>query len=74
MKGMAELSNEQQRALRLLARYPTGCAEATMLAYGFSLDQLATLVFAGLAEMQPNFTNISGRKKIVVWVQIGVRP
>jgi hypothetical protein len=73
MIGMAKLSNEQRRALRVLARHPTGCAEATLLAYGFSLDLLGALVFAGLAAMQPNLTSLSGRKKIVVWVQITER-
>jgi hypothetical protein len=41
-----------------------------MLAHGFSYDQLGALVFAGLTTMQPSITQIGGRKKIVVWMQI----
>jgi hypothetical protein len=70
MTGIAKLTNEQRRALRVLARHPNGCAEATMLAHGFSLDLLGALVFSGLAVMQPNITDFGDRKKIVVWVQI----
>jgi hypothetical protein len=67
---MAKLTDEQRRALRLLGRHPTGCAEAMLLAHGFSYDQLGALVFAGLATMQPSITQVGGRTKIVVWVQI----
>jgi hypothetical protein len=73
MMALAKLSNEQRRALRVLARHPTACAEATLLAYGFSLDLLGALVFAGLAAMQQNLTGLSGQKRIVVWVQITER-
>ena len=67
---MAKLRDEQRRALRLLARHPTGCSEAMVLAHGFSYDQLGALVFACLVTMQPSITQLGGRKKIVVWVQI----
>jgi hypothetical protein len=42
---MPHLSDEQRRALRLLARHPAGCNEASMLAHGFKLDFLGDLVF-----------------------------
>jgi hypothetical protein len=57
-------------ALRLLARHPDGCAEAVLLAHGFSYDQLGDLVFDRRAMMQPTVTYVGGREKIVVWVQI----
>jgi hypothetical protein len=67
---MSKLSEERRRALQVLARYPAGCAEAVLLAHGFSIDLLGTLVFDRLATMQPTITEIGPRKKIVVWVQI----
>jgi hypothetical protein len=54
----------------VLARHPTGYAEAMLSAYGFSYDQLGTIVFDGLATMQPSVTQTAGRKKVVVWMQI----
>jgi hypothetical protein len=67
---MAKLNDEQRRALDMLARKPDGCAEAVLLARGFSFDQLGDLVFDGLARMQPCITHVDGKEKIVVWVQI----
>jgi hypothetical protein len=67
---MAKLTDEQRRALQVLARHPAGCTEATILAHGLSIDLLGTLVFVRLATMQPNATEVGGRKKIVVWVNI----
>jgi hypothetical protein len=67
---MAKLRDEQRRALRLLARHPTGCAESIMLAHGFSYDQLGALVFDRLATMQPSVTTDGGKPKIVVWIEI----
>jgi cytochrome P450 len=37
---MAKLTDEQRRALQVLAHHPAGCAEAVLLADGFSHDQL----------------------------------
>jgi hypothetical protein len=37
------LTDEQRRALRLLARSPNGCTEAIMLAHGFDLVMLGKL-------------------------------
>jgi hypothetical protein len=70
MKEMSKLGDEQRRALRLLARHPIGCAEAILLAHGFSYDQLGTLVFEGLATTQPSVTQVGDGKKIIVWVEI----
>jgi DNA-binding MarR family transcriptional regulator len=47
---MAKLTNEQRRALRLLSRRLDGCAEAVLLAEGFSIGQLAELALEGLVE------------------------
>jgi hypothetical protein len=47
---MAELSDEQRRALRLLSRRLDGCAEEVLLAEGFSIGQLAELALEGLVE------------------------
>ena len=51
---MADLTDEQLRALRLLARYPSGCPGAVLLEQGFSYDQLSDLVLDGLAKLQPS--------------------
>jgi hypothetical protein len=47
---MANLNTDQRRALRILARYLDGCAEAVLLADGFSIGQLAELALEGLVE------------------------
>jgi hypothetical protein len=44
---MAALSDDQLRALRVLARHPGGCTEATLLEHGFTTRQLSQLVFTG---------------------------
>jgi hypothetical protein len=68
--AMATLTDEQLRALRLLARHHDGCAETVLLEQGFSYDQLGDLVFDGLAKMQPSITYEGGRERIVVWTTI----
>jgi hypothetical protein len=40
---------DRRRALELLASSPDGCSEAIMLARGFTVEQIAELVRAGLA-------------------------
>ena len=40
---------DRRRALELLASSPDGCSEAIMLARGFTAEQIAELVHAGLA-------------------------
>jgi hypothetical protein len=67
---MAKLSDEERRALRLLARHTDGCAEAVLLADGFHVGQLAVLVVEGFAKMQRTAANVGGRQKNVVWMEI----
>jgi hypothetical protein len=38
---MADLTDEQRRALRIVARHLDGCAEEVLLAEGFSVGQVA---------------------------------
>jgi hypothetical protein len=66
---MAKLNNDQRRILKTLADQD-GCAEAALLADGFSIDQLAGLVVQGYAVMQRRRVEISGRMRTVVWIQI----
>jgi hypothetical protein len=54
---------ERMRALRLLVRYPNGSAEALMLAHGFTVSFLASLVRNGLVTAELNAAH-------VVWMQI----
>jgi hypothetical protein len=57
-------TTERLRALRLLARCPDGCAEALMLAQGFTVAFLAGLVRDRYASAEVNAANN------VVWVEI----
>ena len=66
---VAKLNDDQRRALKTLA-HQDGCAEAVLLADGFSIDQLAGLVVGGYAVMQRRRVEISGRMRTVVWMQI----
>ena len=69
--AMADLSDEQLRALRLLARYPSRCPETVLLEQGFSYDQLSELVLDGLAKLQLSITREGGQERIVVvWAAI----
>jgi hypothetical protein len=67
--AMAKLNDDQRRILEMLA-HQDGCAEAVLLAEGFSIDQLAGLVVQGCAVMQRRRVDISGRMRTVVWMQI----
>jgi hypothetical protein len=67
---MANLTDEQRRALRILVRHPRGCAEATMLAHGFKLDFLGDLVFGGLALTTLQDAPTGAQQKIIVWMTI----
>jgi hypothetical protein len=67
--AMAKLNDDQRRALEMLA-HQDGCAEAALLADGFSIDDLAGLVVGGFAVMQRRRVDISGRMRTVVWMQI----
>jgi hypothetical protein len=66
---MTKLNDDQRRALEMLA-HQDGCAEAVLLADGFSIDQLAGLVVEGHAVMQRRRVEISGRMRTVVGMQI----
>jgi hypothetical protein len=65
------LTEEQRRALRLLARGgQDGYTEAIMLAHGFTISMLDGLVLNGLVTATPD-TVLAGRRPIkVVRVQI----
>jgi hypothetical protein len=63
---MAQLNDEQRRALRILARHLDGCAEEVLLAEGFSVGQLTVLVREGLAGTR--LVQAGSRQR--VWVQI----
>jgi hypothetical protein len=53
---MATPSDEQRRALQLLARSPDGCTEALMMANGFPIEMPGDLATAGLALATPKDT------------------
>jgi hypothetical protein len=67
---MAKLSDEQRRALQLLARSPNGCTEALMMAHGFDGTMLGQLVLDGLALATPHHTKAGRRQIVVVWLTI----
>jgi hypothetical protein len=67
---MATLTDEQRRALRLLARSPNGCTEALMMAYGFELKMLEKLVIGGLAVAVDHSTMTGRRRMKVTWLRI----
>jgi hypothetical protein len=66
---MAKLTDEQRRALRILARSPNGCIEARMMAFGFEHALLGKLVFDGLALATPQETRADSRP-MIVWITI----
>ena len=70
MRACPRISNDQRRALRVLAGGPHGCTEASMLAHGFKAELLAVLVRDGLATKQPGTIRPGGRPLKVVWVMI----
>jgi hypothetical protein len=43
------------------AHHPDGCAEAALLAEGFSVGQLAALVVDGVAKMYRTTADVGGR-------------
>jgi hypothetical protein len=67
---MANLSDEELRALRLLGRSPNGCTESVILAHGFTLDRVANLVFAGLARREVRNMIAGGRQVKIVRMEI----
>jgi hypothetical protein len=68
--AMEKLSDEELRALRLLARHPSGCTEPVILAHGLELDQIADLLFRGFAKREVNNVTIGGRQVKIVRMQI----
>jgi hypothetical protein len=68
--AIAKLSDEQRRALRLLARSPNGCTEAILLAHGFELAMLGKLAFDGFANVEAHETMAGSRRMKVYWLQI----
>jgi hypothetical protein len=70
MLTRAQGTDQQRRALKLLARYPDGCAAALMLAHRFTIDMLADLAADGLLTIDTRREQVGGRQKVVVRVQI----
>jgi hypothetical protein len=67
---MAKLSDEERRALNLLAGHAEGCDEAELLADGFTIRLLAGLVIDGFASGSVARIAVDGREKPVVWMKI----
>jgi hypothetical protein len=65
---MANLGDEERRALEALARHLDGCDEAVLLADGITVGQLAGLVIDGLATMRATLVPLNG--KSVIWMKI----
>jgi hypothetical protein len=70
---MADLNDEERRALQALARNPDGCMEPVLLADGFDVGMLAVLVVEGFADMKITPVEIDGRQRQTVWMQITER-
>ena len=64
------LNDDETRSLEAPARAPDGCAEALLLADGFTIKQLSGLVIDGLATLERRLANVGGRERPVFWVQI----
>ena len=69
MPGISAIG-EQRRALRLLARNPTGCTEAFMLAHGFNAEMLGRLVLDGHALAETGIAHAGERRLRVTWMMI----
>ena len=67
---MANLNDEERRALDALAHHPEGCDEAALLSDGFTIRQLADLVIDGFATGSVARVAFNGREKPVVWMKI----
>jgi hypothetical protein len=67
---MANLTDEQRRALRLLARRPDGCAQVVLLGYRFELTMLRALVENGLATATSRDIRQRRRSVPVAWITI----
>jgi hypothetical protein len=67
---MAKLTDEQLRALLLLARSPKGCTEALMMAHGFESAMLGQFMLDGLVKAETHDMKIARRRVKVTWLQI----
>jgi hypothetical protein len=67
---MTKLSNDEVPVLRLLARSENGCTEPVILAQGFTLDQIADLIFRGFAKREVRNMPLDGRQVKIVRMQI----
>jgi hypothetical protein len=67
---MVVLSDQERRALNLLAGHADGCNEAVLLTDGFTVRQLSGLVIDGFAAGSVARIALDGRKKPVVWMKI----
>jgi hypothetical protein len=65
-----KLTNEQQRALRVIAQHADGCPQPALLADGFTVFQFVILVIEGFATMRRKCVDIGGREKKMIWLQI----
>jgi hypothetical protein len=68
LTAMSKLTDEQRRALQLLARSPNGCTEALMLAYHFTIDMLTELSIDGFLSVHQE--RVVGRSEMVVRMKI----
>ena len=68
--GIGGPGAERLRALRLLAGSPLGCTEAIMLAHGFTVETLGSLVLDGLATATPGIMHAGARPITVTWLTI----
>jgi hypothetical protein len=67
---MAKLSDEQERALKVLAGHPGGYAEQILLEEGFSICLLSGLAIDGFATLERKRTSVDGQERTVLWMQI----
>ena len=67
---MMNPSDDDRRVLDVLARHSDGCAEAVLLADGFTIRLLAGLVIDGFATGSVARIALDGREKPVVWMKI----
>ena len=66
--NVEKLKDDQRRALKTLA-HQDGCAEAALLAAGFTRSA-GGLIIEGCAVMRRRRVEISGRERTVVWMRI----
>jgi hypothetical protein len=62
--------SDRRRVLDLLANSPNGCTEASLLAHGFTIPVIVSLIRAGLAAAYTERVVASGQRVEVVYVKI----